>query len=434
LVWRLLGRGGRGQGLDLEASEMAIRATMHKVGGVCLGQVVNADRGGYRGARMACSEGHECEFVDYRSKQLLTVLGEVAVRRAYYYCASCQSGMIPKDLELDIEGSSFSPGVRRMMGHVGAKEAFVEGRKDLERLAGIKVKTKAVERVAEAIGVKIEESSRLERAQAIADTVVALKAVPKLYISYDGTGVPVIAREREGRKGKGASGEAHTREAKLGCVFTQTAVDEKGYAVRDEASTSYVGAIETAAEFGWRIYAEAMRRGLRRAAQVIVLGDGAPWIWNIAAEHFPGAVQIVDLYHAREHLADLSKIIYGSETEKAKQWRKARTDELDQGAVEAILRSMRRLRPVAWPAQEALRKAINYFDTNKERMRYATFRSQGLFVGSGVIEAGCRTIVGQRLKDSGMYWSVRGANAIIALRCADLSNRLEDFWAARAAS
>ncbi len=418
--------------MDLEATEWSLRRAMHQVGGVVLEKLVNADGGDYGGVRLDCGAAHEARFVAYRQKQLLTVLGEVAVQRAYYYCASCQRGVVPKDRALDIVGSSFSPGVRRMMGHVGAKEPFVAGREDLEKLAGIKLKTKAVERVAEAIGEQIEEISRRERAQALADKVVPLKSVPKFYISYDGTGVPVTGREREGRKGKGANGEAHTREAKLGCVFTQTTVDEKGCAVRDESSTSYVGAIETAAEFGWRIYAEAVRRGLRRAAQVIVIGDGASWIWNIANEHFPGAVQIVDLYHVREHLADLSKFIYESEPARAKQWCAARSRELDQGAVELILRRMRCLRPQTASAQEALRKESNYFETNKERMRYATFRAQGWFVGSGVIEAGCRTIVGQRLKESGMYWSVRGANAIIALRCAELSGRLEDFWAARA--
>ena len=419
--------------VDLEATEWSLRRAMHQVGGVILEKVVNADGGDYSGVRLDCGAGHEAYFVDYRQKDLLTVLGAVAVKRAYYYCASCQGGVVPKDRALDIVSTSFSPGVRRMIGHVGAKECFVEGHEDLEKLAGIKVPTKSVERVAEALGAQIEEISRRERAQAMADKVVPLKTVPKLYVSYDGTGVPVVRREREGRKGKGGSGEAHTRESKLGCVFTQTTVDEKGYAVRDEASTSYVGAIEAAPEFGWRIYAEALRRGLRRAAQVIIIGDGAPWIWNIADEHFPGAVQIVDLYHAREHLANLSNVVYGAETEKSKQWSAARTSELDLGAVEVLLSKMRRLRPQAPVAQEALRKEINYFQVNKERMRYATFRAQGLFVGSGVIEAGCRTIVGQRLKESGMYWSVRGANAIIALRCAELSGRLEDFWAARTA-
>ena len=203
--------------------------------------------------------------------------------------------------------------------------------------------------------------------------------------------------------------------------------------MRDQASTTYVGAIEPAAEFGWRIYGEAARRGLRRAAQVIVIGDGALWVWGIADEHFPGATQIVDLYHAREHLIDLSKIVYGLGHNKAKQWSGERITQLDEGDVEAVLSRMRRLRPTAEKVKEELRKTVNYFESNIERMRYAEFRRHGLFVGSGVIEAGCKTIVGQRLKQSGMRWSLWGANAIIALRCAQLSGRWEEFWEMRAA-
>jgi hypothetical protein len=321
-----------------------------------------------------------------------------------------------------------------LMGRVGGKESFNEGRVDLEELAGIKVQTKAVERVAEGIGVELEVLGGKERQRAIVEQkVVPLKSIAKLYVSFDGTGVPVIKRETEGRRGKSATGEAHTREVKLGCVFTQTVVDEQGYPVRDEAATSYVGAIETAPEFGWRIYGEGERRGLRRAAQVIIIGDGASWIWGIAAEHFPGAIEIVDLYHAREHLTDLSKLIYGPASAKAKEWSAARLAQLDEGDVESLLVSLRRLRPTAAQTQEAVRQAIGYFDGNRERMRYAKFRHQGLFVGSGVIEAGCKTIVGYRLKQSGMRWSLRGANAIIALRCAQLSGRWEEFWEMRAA-
>jgi hypothetical protein len=296
------------------------------------------------------------------------------------------------------------------------------------------VQTKAVERVAEGIGAELEVLGRKERQRAMAvQKVVPLKSIAKLYVSFDGTGVPVIKRETAGRRGKSVTGEAHTREVKLGCVFTQTAVDEQGRPVRDEAATTYVGAIETAPEFGWRIYGEAERRGLRRAAQVIIIGDGAPWVWGLAAEHFPGAIEIVDLYHARAHLTDLSKLVYGVGSAKAKEWSTARLAQLDEGDVESLLVSLRRLRPTAAQTQEAVRQAIGYFNGNRERMRYAKFRHQGLFVGSGVIEAGCKTIVGHRLKQSGMRWSLRGANAIIALRCAQLSGRWEEFWEMRAA-
>jgi hypothetical protein len=406
---------------------------MHGVGAVLLAKLLN-NVAGSASVSVNCAAGHRATLVDYRSKEITTVVGAVEFRRAYYYCEQCGEGILPQDAALDLAHTSFSPGVRRLMGRVGGKESFNEGRKDLEELAGIKVQTKAVERVAEGIGAQLEVLGRKERQRAIAvQKVVPLKSIAKLYVSFDGTGVPVIKRETEGRRGKSVTGEAHTREVKLGCVFTQTAVDEQGRPVRDEAATTYVGAIETAPEFGWRIYGEAERRGLRRAAQVIIIGDGAPWVWGLAAEHFPGAIEIVDLYHARAHLTDLSKLVYGVGSAKAKEWSTARLAQLDEGEVESLLVSLRRLRPTAAQTQEAVRQAIGYFNGNRERMRYAKFRHQGLFVGSGVIEAGCKTIVGHRLKQSGMRWSLRGANAIIALRCAQLSGRWEEFWEMRAA-
>jgi len=418
--------------VDLEASEMAIRASSHQMGGSLLKKLLNADGGGYRGVRIECGKGHRAQFVEYRDKQLLTALSPVEVKRAYYHCEQCQEGVIPKDPELDIVDTSFSPGVRRMMGQVGGKEPFAEGRRDLEDLAGVLVKTKAVERVSQAIGKQIETVFQAERELALSGKVVPLKAVPKMYIAIDGTGVPMVSRETEGRKGKNETGKAKTREAKLGCVFTQTELDDHQRPVRDEHCTTYVGAIETAEAFGTRIYAEAIRRGVSRAAKVIVLGDGAHWIWGIAEEHFYGAIQIVDLYHAREHLALIAKLVYGAGAIKSKEWMEARREQLDAGDVEAVIASMRRLRPSSTKVQEEVGTTMDYFHRNAERMRYAEFRRQGLFVGSGVVEAGCKMICGQRLKLSGMHWTVTGANAIIALRCCQLSGRWEEFWETRA--
>ncbi len=407
---------------------------MHELGGRLLEQLLNADGGGYRGAHLPCGQGHQAAFVEYRPKEVLTVLAPVQVQRAYYHCGPCAAGVIPKDQALDIAGTTFSPGVRRLMGRVGGKEAFAEGRRDLAELAGIVVTTKAVERVAEALGAELETRAQQEQVQALAGTVLPLQAVPTLYLALDGTGVPVVPHEVAGRPGKDGAGPAKTREVKLGCVFTQTGLDAKGRPRRDEASTTYVGAIESAEAFGRRLYAEAVRRGIQRAGRVIVLGDGAVWIWGIAEEHFPGATQIVDLYHAREHVAELGKLLYGPGSAEAKRWTAARGEDLDAGEVERLCAALGRLRPRGQEAQEAVRKTQGYFETNAARMRYAQFRRQGLFVGSGVVEAGCKTIVGLRLKQSGMRWTVRGANAIIALRCTDLSRRWEEFWEARAAS
>jgi hypothetical protein len=420
--------------LDLEASEMAIRAAMHQMGGALLQKLLNSDGGGYRGAHLDCGHGHTAEFAGYRGKQILTVLSGVEVQRAYYHCPDCQSGLVPKDQDLDVVGSSFSPGVRRMMGRVGAKEPFEQGRSDLEQLAGVVVETKQVERISAQLGAQVEAFCRREREAILVGKVAPLlPAVPILYIAIDATGVPVVPRETEGRRGKDASGKAKTREAKIGCVFTQTKQDEQGYPIRDDDSTTYVGAIETAEAFGPRIYAEAVRRGLRQAQRVVILADGGPWIWGIAAQYFPGSTEIVDLYHAREHLANLGKVVYGSTSIQATQWTEARSEQLDAGDVEAVITSMKRLRPSQPHIQKEVRKAIDYFQTNKQRMRYAKFRSEGLFVGSGVVEAGCKIVIGLRLKQSGMRWTVDHANAIIALRCCQLSGRWEEFWEQRCA-
>ena len=399
-----------------------------------LERLINADGTGYQGVTVDCGKGHRARFVEYREKELLTVLSRVDVRRAYYHCDPCGEGVIPKDLALDIVDTGFSPGVRRMMGQVGGKEAFEDGQKDLEILAGVLVTTKAVERVSEATGKQIEQQNQREQKQIMSGKVVPFPgtaAIPKLYIALDGTGVPVVKRETAGRKGK--NGDAKTREAKLGCVFTQTKVDEEGYPVRDEDSTTYVGAIEKAGPFGCRIYAEAVRRGITRAQKVIILGDGAKWIWGIADLHFPNAIEIVDLYHAREHLAKVAKLVHGSTSnKKSQEWLSARRDELDAGDVQNITAALRRLRPTDKAIRKEIKTEMEYFQRNAKRMRYAEFRNQGLFVGSGVVEAGCKTIIGQRLKLSGMHWTVNGANAIIALRCCQISNRWEEFWESRA--
>ncbi len=411
---------------------MAIRTSMHEVGARLLGHLLQADTG-YRGARIPCGRGHQATFSEYRAKTLHTVLGPLRIRRAYYHCPSCREGVFPRDGELDITATSFSPGVRRLMSRLGGKEPFEEARSDLEALAGITVHTKQVERVSEAIGAQIEAVSAKERKAALAGKVVLLHPVPRMYVAVDGTGVPIVPRETQDRPGKDGAGPAKTREAKLGCVFTQTSVDKDGRPIRDEGSTTYVGAIESGEEFGARIFTEAVRRGSRRAHQTIILGDGALWIWSLADVHFPGAIQIVDLYHAREHLSELAKILYGPGTPKAKAWTAVRIVDLDTGNVDKLISTMTRLRPATAAQRDALRRSIAYFQTNATRMRYADFRRQGLFVGSGVIEAGCKTIAGRRLKQSGMRWTVRGANAIITLRCCELSGRWESFWEARSA-
>lgn len=429
-------RRKKGESIDLEAVENALREMGQRLSGRVLGKVLNADGGLYRGSRIDCGKGHQARFVEQREKELVTVVGPVEVRRAYYHCGCCGLGVVPKDVDLDIVGTSFSPGVKRMMGFVGGREPFDNGRISLKELAGIEISTKAVERTAEAIGEEIEEMRRRELEIVMSAKVVRLEPkqdIATMYIAMDGTGVPMVRRETQGRKGRGEDGKAKTREAKLGCVFTQTATDKEGRPVRDEKSTSYVGGIEEAGPFGKRIYAEAVRRGLNHARRLVVIGDGAPWIWGIADLHFPGAIQIVDLYHALERLAEVGKTVCGTESRNWKEWAESRGKALKRGDVESVIRTLRRFRPRGPKAKSAVCNAIEYFHRNRERMRYGKFRDAGLFIGSGVIEAGCKNVIGKRLKQSGMWWTVRGANAIIWLRCCLLSDRWEDHWEVRRA-
>ncbi len=410
--------------LDLEATEMALRSALHQAGAVALGQLLQCDPPGPAQRKQACSCGHLAPYLELRSRCILTVVGEVELVRPYYLCSHCHRGQFPLDAQLDVEHRDLSPGVRRMLSVVGSEAPFDHGRQQMKLLAGLAVTTKAVERTAEAIGADIaaRQQEETNRARQWDLPIPIAPSIPVLYIELDGTGVPMVRAETEARPGKIDGQPAHTREVKLGCVFTQTSWDQQGFAIRDPDSTTYTGAIETAEEFGQRLYAEAWHRGWSRARKKVVLGDGAEWIWNLADLHFPGAIQIVDLFHARQHLWDLARLLYPGEDAHQRQWILRHQPKLDDGKIEKLVGYLCSLETSSPELTATIRQAAAYFQRNTERMRYPEFRRQHLFVGSGVIEAGCKSVIGSRLKQSGMFWTVRGANAIIALRCCRLGS------------
>jgi hypothetical protein len=416
---------------------MAMRAAMHQAGAAALSQLLRGDPPGPDEREAPCPCGQKARYREMRSRHVLTAVGEVEFLRPWYLCPQCHRGQCPADAALDIEKADLSPGVRRMLALIGSEAPFDHGRRQIALLAGLEVTTKAVERTAEAIGehVAAHQLQEIQRAMQLDLPMIAGEPIPILYVQMDGTGVPVVKKETVGRKGKQDGQPAHTREVKLGCVFTQTKWDQEGYAIRDADATTYTGAIETAEEFGKRIYLEAWKRGWSRAKKKVIVADGAEWIWNQADRHFPGAVQIVDLYHARQHLWELARQLYANDQVKQKAWMKVHQKRLlDKGKIEKLVLALRSIESTHTEVLEKIRTEANYFATNVERMRYPKFRRQHLFVGSGVIEAGCRTVIGSRLKQSGMFWTVRGANAIVALRCCHLNGRFEDYWEARRAA
>jgi len=413
---------------------MAVRSAMHHAGATALSELLQFPAPATEQRTLPCACGHQAAYRELRSKPVLTAVGSVKVSRPYYLCPHCHAGQFPADVELDIDHTDFSPGVRRMQAMVGQAAPFEHGRQQMKLLADLEVATKAVERTAEAIGADIaaREQEEIHRAVQLDLPIVIGKPIPFLYLQLDGTGVPVVKKETVGRAGKTEGQPAHTREAKLGSVFTQTIWDKEGYAIRDPDSTTYVAAIEPAQEFGLRFYLEGCKRGWNRAEKKVVIGDGAEWIWNIADQHFPGAIQIVDLYHARQHLWELARKLYPNQQGEQERWIIVHKDALlDEGKIEDLVASLRSIVSSNPELAEKIRIEADYFEKNTERMRYPEFRAQHLFVGSGVIEAGCKTIIGSRCKQSGMFWTVRGANAILALRCCYFNDRFEDYWDAR---
>lgn len=423
--------------LDLEAVETGLRSALHQAGAGALSRFLEFPEPDAGHRRLPCACGAQAQYREQRSKQILTVLGRATVERPYYLCPHCHQGQFPADRELDIAGTEFSPGVRRMQALVGQDAPFERGRKQMKLLAGVEVTTKSVERGAEAIGADIarREQEKIDRAVQLDLPVIMGEAVPVLYVQMDGTGVPVVKQETVDRKGKRDGLPAHTREVKLGCVFTQTGWDEEGFAIRDPDSTTYTGAIESAEQFGKRLYAEAWERGWSRAATKVVIGDGAEWIWNLAQQHFPGAVQIVDLYHARQRLWDLARLLHPNDRKRQNVWIGLHQKRwLDKGKIAKLVASIRSIHVPDADLANTIHNHADYFARNAARMNYPSFRKQHLFVGSGVIEAGCKTVIGHRLKQSGMFWTVKGANALLALRCAHLNGRFEDYWESRRAA
>jgi hypothetical protein len=268
-------------------------------------QKFNSDHSDYVGPTKACTCGAEANFAGRRRKVFITAVGEMMLSRAYYHCDKCGSGFCERDRALGLEDSFLSPAVTRMNGMAAARVSFKETSELLSELAGIDVEMKQAERAAEKLGSEIEQDERK-----VVETTVP--PAPTMYLGMDGTGIPMRAEELEGRAGKEPDGLAKTREVKLVTIWSAEGRDEEGKAVRDKGSVTYSAAIESAAqkdtdegpsEFAKRVEREAKRRGFEKANRRVVLGDGALWIWNLASEFFPDALQIVDLYHAKEHLS-----------------------------------------------------------------------------------------------------------------------------------
>jgi hypothetical protein len=358
------------------------------------------------------------------SLQVDGIFGSFELKRDYYYHEGKKLGHYPADAALGLE-VSYTPALARLMCLEGADQtSYLKAQRHLKETGGIHVCARQIQRVVQRVGVGAQAWQERE-------AKTGGSAVPIMYISADGTGVPMRKEELEGRAGKQEDGRAKTRMAYLGCVFTQHETDEKGHPVRDEDSTTYVSSFASIDEFGPCLRQEAIRRGLPLALQTILLIDGAEGLSNMGKLCFSWAIQIVDYYHALEHAGKVLVALLGSKehpdykTRLGRWARRLLNDKVEQLIVQA------REECTTESQAKTVEKELGYFVNNVDRMQYGTFRSKGFFIGSGVIEAGCKTVIGSRCKQSGMFWGEAGAENILALRCIYASRRLEEFWKAR---
>ncbi len=357
-----------------------------------------------------------------RLKEFLSLFGSVPLSRNYYHSEVEQQGRAPLDQALGL-WAGYSPGVLRVLCRLAARFPFEVAASEFKAYCGLEIEGRQIQRIAQEMGPLVRQTQ-----EQLPPFKHDSGPIPVMYVPVDGTGVPMVPSELEGRAGKQPDGSAKTREVKLGCVFTQTTTDEEGLPVRDYQSTSYVAGFEQAADFMVRVRQEAIRRRMAAALLVVLLGDGAAWIWEQGRKCFPMAFQILDLYHALEHLAALTKLLEPQPQAAKALWQTWREQLLADGVAEVLQEARQRAATFSGQPAELAAEEIGYFENNRSRMLYGTYRALGFFYGSGVVEAGCKTVIGGRCKGSGMQWSEPGATHVLDLRCSLFGNQFDQVW------
>lgn len=385
--------------LDLERAEGIVRDGVLAIGARLLAAGLAARGTGKAGPRRPCRCGGEAECEGYRPKGVQTVVGWITLRRAYYACPACGHGHCPLDGALGLHRDSLSPGARRLACRFGALLPFAEAADSLWEAARLPLSASTVRTVTEAVGARREQALAAELAAAWAHGVPVAPGTPpeRLYVAMDG--IRILGTDGSGR------------EVKVGVLVPVRQHADQEW--REPAS--YVAGVEPAAAFGQRLALEAHRRGLEGAGRIAVLGDGAEWIWQLAAEHCPGAVQIVDWFHASERVWALGRALFGEGTEATAAWVEVQLGRLAAGQAATLAGEWQTL-----PARgevAAIRDAqATYFTNQAPRMAYHRYRAAGWDIGSGMVESACKHLIGARQKGPGMRWSDAGAQAVATVR------------------
>ena len=408
---------------DLDAVERALRDASLGGGGAALRLLLERLDGTLPAPECGACGGPMARHGTGRRKAWLTRLGRVGVERSYFRCRSCGGGRFAPGRALGLEGGTVTPGMESVMAETAPLMSFEAAGRHVANLAGVRASPSSLRRWSLKLG---EAAQRFEREEVLDGRPLE----PRMYLSIDGTGIPMRKGETEGIRGRQADGTSKSREAKLAVIYTAGGRDpETGAALKDRGSESVSCLIDSAAApsggrepsaFAARLDREARRRGLHDADELVVVSDGAEWIRSACDEIFGGrkVTFVPDMFHALEYAADAVRAILPAGAERDRRFEGIKADIMAGRAARAV----RELEPFSARHGEVA-ACCRYFRGNMERMRYDEYRARGIQVGSGVVEAGCRTF-GLRLKRPGTRWSRRGANAMLALKGCVLNLRL----------
>lgn len=393
---------------DLGVLEPAVSKFMLSLGNGLLQHLVDNGSKGYKGSSIACNCSCSQRFVNYRIKSVHTLFGWITIKRAYYHCPDCGASSIPYDTASGLGDEQLSASLARACCMLAVDDSFEETARKIEALCGQKVSDNTIERVVHQVGSMVlqTQNARWDAFMKDKDVPESQIAPKRLYIAPDGTTV----HENDG-----------WHEAKVGSIYWENE--------RLERHNRYVGRFDNSEVFGNHLWFEACRCGLRDAAEVVYIGDGAVWIRTIHDVHFGKATFIVDWYHASEHIWDCGKALFGEGTEATKRWVERRKTLLWEGWTRKLLNDLKKQQEkYDGGKREALESLYRYISVNEERMQYDVFRQKGYDIGSGAVEGACKHVVGKRLKQSGMIWTRKGSAAVLALRIAWLNKEWDSLW------
>jgi hypothetical protein len=416
---------------DLDGVEQTLQDVSRRVLGRVVEAVVHARAGHAPWEVPLCPACRQpLRLVDpQRERRLQGLVGDYTLRRAYFSCGRCHTGQAPLDAQLGLGAGALSPGLARVACRLGIEDSFGEAADALAETLRVGVPREAIRRITEGIGAvaEAEEQAAMARAQAGREPVAVGAPLPSgaaLLVEADGALVHL---------------DDDWHEVKVGLAVplgpTQRVDPETGRATLALGQPSYGAGFEPAEVFWYRLYVEACRRGLGSAALtlIVVLGDGADWIWRYAARFLAAGsaeiVEIVDIYHAWQHLGTVATAVYGQGTPAAFAWLEPLKEKLLTAGVAPILAALGELAPPDPTASEEVRKAVGYFTTNGARMDYPTFLARHLPIGSGAVESSCKTLIEEREKGAGMRWTKPDAQAVASLRALWRSGRWRAFWA-----